>query len=463
MSLLQELRSVVGEQWVITTEERRLYSLDGFTVAGRDPEAVVLPENEEEAVKVVKTLLMRGEPFVVRGTGTSLSGASIPINGEVVVSMSRLNRVLSLEGMEITVGPGIANIMVTKNAPPDVFYAPDPSSYSVSSIGGNVSHDSGGIHVVKYGPTFNHVVGLRVMLTNGEVIDVGGRSVMDDAGIFVGAEGTLGVVLRARLRLTPRPATTLTLMGTFDSLRDAGQAVINTYQRGVVPAAMEMMDRNSIEAVERSKFKTGYPRAEAIILVELDGYGAQVEEEIRRTEAAFNEAGGRVITARSQEEADKLWRGRKGAFPAMGAVSPAYLTLDNNILITKLPEVLEQISKISERYSVKVANVFHAGDGNLHPLVPYDPQDPENLRRALHAAREIAKVAVESGGVPSGEHGIGVEKIGFMGFYYSEEDLEAMRRVKKVFDRSRILNKCKMLRLEGCEPVGQLRTLWEGD
>ncbi|BBD73084.1 FAD-binding oxidoreductase [Sulfodiicoccus acidiphilus] len=448
---------------MVTGEEARLYSVDGFTVVGGNPRAVVLPGNEEQAVKTVRTLLKRGEPFLVRGTGTSLSGASIPVNGEVVVSMARLNRILDWEGLEVTVGPGIANVMVTKNAPPHLFYAPDPSSYSVSSIGGNVSHDSGGIHVVKYGPTFNHVVGLRVLLPDGQLVDAGGRSVMDDAGIFVGAEGTLGVVLRARLRLTPRPDASVTLMGAFESLRNAGEAVVNTFNSGVVPAAMEMMDRNSVEAVERSKFRSGYPEAEAIVLVELDGYGPQVVEEVELTTMAFQSAGGKVTLAKEQAEADRLWRGRKGAFPAMGVVAPAYLTLDSNILVTKLPDVLEEISKISRRYGLKVANVFHAGDGNLHPLVPYDPSDPRGLEKALRAGREIVRVAVESGGVPSGEHGIGLEKVGFMGYYYTDEDLLAMRRVKDAFDPRHLLNRCKMLRLEGCQPVGPLRTLWEGD
>ncbi|WP_240938870.1 FAD-binding oxidoreductase [Metallosphaera hakonensis] len=460
MNLRDELVSIVGERWVISGDDRKLYAYDGFTAVEGDPSFVVLPGNEEEVIKVVRLLLNKGAKFIMRGTGTSLSGATVPLNGEVIVGMSRLNRIYSQEGLEIEVGPGIANVMVSKNAPPTLFYAPDPSSYTVSSIGGNISHDSGGVHVVKYGPTVNSVVSVRVLLPNGSVEDVEYGPITSSLPIFVGAEGTLGTILRARLRLFPKPASRRNIFAIFNNVRDAGEAVVGIFKRGVIPSALEMMDRNTIKVVERSRYKAGIPEVEAILLIELDGSEEAVAEQERIVTEVIRDNGGERISP--DDGGTKLWNARKGAFPAMGVVAPAYLTLDCNVPRKALPDVLTGIEDIARRKNVFVANVFHAGDGNLHPLIPYEPHNPQSLKQALEASSEIMMLALKMGGVPSGEHGIGIEKLKYMNVYYGDEELAVFRRIKNVFDPSNLLNPCKLL--GGCQPTSDItRWMWEWD
>ncbi|WP_425487500.1 FAD-binding oxidoreductase [Metallosphaera tengchongensis] len=457
--MVDELASIVGENWVISGEDRRLYSYDGFTAVEAEPSLVVLPGDEEQAVKVIRLLLERRKKFLIRGTGTSLSGATVPINNEVVVSMTRLNRVHRVDGLEIEVGPGIANVMVTRNAPPHLFYAPDPSSYTVSSIGGNVSHDSGGVHVVKYGPTSNSVLGLRVILPNGSVEDLTAGPFLSPLPIFIGAEGTLGAILRATLRLFPKPQSKVSVFATFNSVKDAGDAVVGIFRTGVIPSALEMMDKNAIRVVEKSRYKAGLPDVEALLLIELDGSEDSVREQERLVLNVIRNLGGETLPSQNGE---RIWNARKGAFPAMGVVSPAYLTLDCNVPRVALPEVLTGISRISETKRVFVANVFHAGDGNLHPLIPYDPNRPESLKQALEASSEIMKLALSHGGVPSGEHGIGIEKLKFMDLFYTETELEVLRRVKSAFDPENLINPCKLL--GGCTPINEVtRWMWEWD
>ncbi len=464
VSLIRELESVVGKEWVITDDHVELYSHDAFLLFRGRPSAVVLPGSEEEAVRVVRILLKNGAKVVVRGSGTSLSGASTPLGGEVIVSLARLNRVYSVEGFEVEVGPGIANASVSKNLPPHLFYAPDPSSFTVSSIGGNVSHDSGGIRVVKYGPTYNSVLGLRVLLTDGTVEEVRTSHVLNHKSIFVGAEGTLGVILRARLRTFRRPEGTKTLVALFDSLEKAGRAIVEIFRRGVIPSGLELMDRYSIRAVENSRFRVGLPEAEALLLVELEG----IEEEVRREEAIVLEAldslGAEVIVPKDRAEESRLWSARKGAFPAMGSISPAYLTLDCNVLRRDLPEALKQIREIARKYGVYIANVFHAGDGNLHPLIAFDPKVKESVERAVMAGKEIERLVIRMGGVPSGEHGIGIEKVSFLKEYYTSTELEVFRRIKDAFDPGYQLNPCKLVQREECRPPSEtVATLWEAD
>jgi glycolate oxidase len=461
VDLKAELEEIVGEQWVIDGDDRLLYSYDAFTLVKGSPFLVVLPGTEEEAIAAVRHLLSRGVRFVVRGSGTSLSGSTVPTQGEVVVSMTRLSRIYEVKGMEITVGPGIANALVSRGCPSWLFYSPDPSSYVVSSIGGNISHDSGGIHVLKYGTTSNNVVSLRVLLPDGTVEEVGGTPFLDPSQIFVGAEGTLGVVLRATLKLTPKPPKRRTVMGVFKDVNSASRAVVGVFRVGVIPAAMEMMDRNSILVVEKSRYRAGYPECGAILLVELDGFGA--DEEVELVSKVIEGNGGEVRVPKGDEEEERLWKGRKGAFAAMGVISSAYLTLDSNIPRSKLPEVLEGVYRIASRYGLFVANVFHAGDGNLHPLIPYDPENKSSIQRALEASAEIVRLALRAGGVVSGEHGIGIEKLRFMEDYYSSSDLEIMERIKGNFDPNRLLNPCKLLpKLEGCKAKDEnLRILYK--
>ena len=456
--LVDELKQIVGDSWVISADERKLYGFDGLAVFKGDPELVVLPGNEEEAIRVVRLLIERKKKVIVRGSGTSLSGATVPINGdEVIVSLTRLNKVYKQEGFEIEVGPGIVNAMVTKNAPPHLFYAPDPASYQVSSIGGNISHDSGGIHVVKYGPTFNSVIGIRVILPNGQVEEFNSSPFLNPTSIFIGAEGTLGAILRARLRLFIRPKAKKSVIALFNSLRDAANAIVEIFKSGVIPSALEMMDRYSIIAIEKSRYKAGLPEVEAILLIELDG--AQVNEEEGRVKSAILRNGGEILNVKDDS---KYWNARKGAFPAMGTIAPAYITLDCNVLRSNLADTLERIRDIARKYKVYIANVFHAGDGNLHPLISYHPDDFDSFYRAVRASDEIEKMVIEEGGVPSGEHGIGIEKIKYMKLYYDEESLEVMKRIKKSFDPENLFNPCKMF--GGCITNSkELKVMWEWD
>ncbi|MCQ4448212.1 MAG: FAD-binding protein [Sulfolobales archaeon] len=464
MSLLRELQEIVGKEWVISGEAATLYSHDAFLLHKGSPSLVVLPGSEEEAIRVVRLLLKRKERFIVRGSGTSLSGASTPLDDEVVVSLARLNRVHSVEGFEVEVGPGIANFSVSKSLPTHLFYAPDPSSYQVSSIGGNLSHDSGGIRVVKYGPTYNSVLGLRVLLPDGSVEEIRTSPLLNHKSIFVGAEGTLGVILRARLRTFRRPETTKTLAALFDSLEKASRAIVEIFNRGVNPSGLELMDRYSIRAVERSRFRAGIPETEALLLIELEG----IPEEIRRDERVvlqvLEELEAEVIVPKDKEEESRLWAARRGAFPAMAYIFPAYITLDCNVLRRDLSEALLKIREIARKHGVYIANVFHAGDGNLHPLIPFDPNNRESMERAVAAGVEVEKVVIELGGVPSGEHGIGIEKVGFMRRYYTEDELKVFRRIKEAFDPDYLMNPCKLVRREDCRPASEVLTkLWEAD
>lgn len=456
--MIREIRDIVGPQWVLTGQDAKVYGYDAFTVYRGEPSAVVLPGSEEETIEVFRALMRRGVRTVVRGSGTSLSGASVPLGGEVILEMGRLNRVHRLEGTEVEVGPGLVNATVSRSVPNWLFFAPDPSSYGVCSIGGNVSHDSGGIHVLKYGPVSWNVRGLKVALTDGTVEEV--SYPLDPYQIFLGSEGTLGLVLRAVLKLTPRPSTSLTVVGVFRDLQSCSRAVVGVFRRGVTPASMEIMDRNSVSVIERTRYRAGIPQ-EDILLVELDGFGAQEEAEV--VEEVIRSHGGEAFIP---QDPSPFWKARKGAFPAMGIAEPSYFTLDCNIPRGSLPVVIDKIREIGESRGLFIANVFHAGDGNLHPLLAYDPSDPEMTRSALEAGGEIVRLALSYGGVISGEHGIGIEKVRFMGDYYSRDDLEVMERVRRAFDPQGLLNPCKTLLEEGCPPVKgdwKLRLLYEVD
>jgi glycolate oxidase len=458
VQLIDELKQIVGEEWVISSDEKKLYGFDGLSAVKGEPELVILPGSEEEVVKVIRLLISRRKKVIVRGSGTSLSGATVPLNGdEVVVGLSRINKVYSIQGLEIEVGPGIVNAIVTKNAPSHLFYAPDPASYQVSSIGGNISHDSGGIHVVKYGPTYNSVIRLKVVLPNGEIEEFKPSPFLNPSSIFIGAEGTLGAILRARLRLFVRPKEKKSVIASFNSLRDAANTIVEIFRSGVIPSALEMMDRYSIIAIEKSRYKAGLPESEALLLIELDG--SQVSEEESRVKYVISNNGGEIISTKDES---KYWNARKGAFPAMGTISPAYITLDCNVLRSNLAETLEKIREISRKYNVYIANVFHAGDGNLHPLISYNPEDFDSFYRAVRASDEIEKLVINNGGVPSGEHGIGIEKVKYLGVYYDEISLDVMKRLKITFDPEGLFNPCKMF--GNCKVNSrELKVLWEWD
>jgi glycolate oxidase len=448
-----ELRALLGDGFVLTEPEQlRVYDCDGLTGWRAQPAIVALPGSTEEVQAVVRLCHRHGIPFVARGAGTGLSGGALPVAEGIVISLARLNRILEvdLESQRVVVEPGVANLDVTRAVDADGwFYAPDPSSQQVCTIGGNVAENSGGAHCLKNGFTVNHVTGLTIVLPDGELVELGGRALDPDGcdllGVFVGSEGTLGIATRITLRIVRAPEIVTTLLAAFHSTDEAGSAVSAVIGAGIVPAAIEMMDRLTIEAAEAA-FHPGYPDgAEAVLLVELDGIEAQVAEdaadveEICHASKAFE-----IRIAQDAAERALLWKGRKGAFAAMGRVSPDYYVQDGVVPRTRLPDVLRQIAALGEDYGLRVGNVFHAGDGNLHPLVLYDAEQGE-AERAKELAEAILTACLDAGGSLTGEHGVGVDKACAMPQMFSERDLDAFRRLRRAFDPEGLANPGKVL------------------
>jgi len=415
------------------------------------PSAVVLPSTAEQVRQIVQYCYVEDVPFVARGSGTGLSGGALPVEGGIVISLSRLNRILDVDipNARVTVEPGVINAHVTAVvAPYGYFYAPDPSSQSVCTIGGNVAENSGGAHCLKYGFTTNHVLGLEVVLPDGSFATFGGKTPdapgYDLCGVFVGSEGTLGIATKIILRVVKKPEVIETLLAAFDSIDACGAAVSEIIAAGIVPAAAEIMDRLSMRATEAA-VSHGYPDCEGLLLVELDGPAAEVVQltervrELCTTRGAFE-----IRAARSDAERAAAWKGRKAAFASMGRISPNYIVQDGVIPRTKLPEVLREISRLSEDAGLRVANVFHAGDGNLHPLVLYDRRIEGQEHRAEELAAAILRLCVRAGGSITGEHGVGMEKRDFMCEMFAEPDVETMRRVRSAFDPKNLSNPGKL-------------------
>ncbi|MGC1274154.1 MAG: FAD-linked oxidase C-terminal domain-containing protein, partial [Planctomycetaceae bacterium] len=452
-AFLHDLRTLLGEPNVLVRPEQlRTYECDGLTNFRVVPSAVVLPRSTEEVQAIVRLCHRDGVPFVSRGSGTGLSGGALPVEGGIVISLARMNRILDVDipNQRVVVEPGVINLDVTKKvAPYGYFYAPDPSSQSVCTIGGNVAENAGGAHCLKYGFTTTHVVGLEVVLSDGSLVTLGGAAPdvpgYDLCGVFVGSEGTLGIATKAVLRIVRRPEVIRTLVAAFHSTDAAGEAVSRIIAAGILPAAAEIMDRLSLQAAEAA-VHAGYPDCESLLLVELDG----VEVEVDLLTAAVTElcvASGAFETrlARSDAERTTMWKGRKAAFAAMGRVSPNYIVQDGVIPRTALPQVLREIARMSEAAGLRVANVFHAGDGNLHPLVLYDRRNEGEEHRAETLAAEILKLCVRTGGSLTGEHGIGIEKRDFMPEMFAEPDLDTMNRVRIAFDPAGLSNPDKVL------------------
>ena len=451
--LAARLRAELGAAHVITDPDQlRVYDCDGLTGWRATPGLVALPGTTAEVQTVVRACHERRVPFVARGAGTGLSGGALPVVDGVVVSLARMDRILEvdLEAQRVVVEPGVANLDVTRAVHADGwFYAPDPSSQQVCTIGGNVAENSGGAHCLKNGFTVNHVTGLQIVLPDGELVELGGAALDPDGcdllGAFVGSEGTLGIATRITLRVVRRPEAVTTLLAGFHSTDDAGGAVSEVIAAGIVPAAIEMMDRLTIEAAELA-FSPGYPEgAEALLLVELDGVAAQVAEDtaaVERICAACRAFELRV--ARDDAERALLWLGRKGAFPAMGRISPDYYVQDGVVPRTKLPEVLRRIAELEREHGLRVGNVFHAGDGNLHPLVLYDAQRGE-AERAKVLAEAILVACLDAGGSLTGEHGVGVDKACAMPQMFGEQDLEAFGRLRRAFDPDGLANPGKVV------------------
>jgi glycolate oxidase len=462
-----ELRALLGGAFVLTEpEDLRVYDCDGLTGWRAQPAVVVLPGSTEEVQAVVRLCHRRGIPFVARGAGTGLSGGALPVADGVVVSLARLDRILEidLESQRVVVEPGVANLDVSRAVEAaGWFYAPDPSSQQVCTIGGNVAENSGGAHCLKNGFTVNHVTGLSVVLPDGELVELGGKALDPDGydllGTFVGSEGTLGIATRITLRIVRKPETVTTLLAAFASSDEAGAAVSAVIGAGVVPAAIEMMDRLTIDAAEAA-YGAGYPEeAQAVLLVELDGIAVQVaEDEVLVEELCRRHGAFELRIAQDEAERALLWRGRKGAFAAMGRVSPDYYVQDGVVPRTRLPEVLRRIAELSDAYGLRVGNVFHAGDGNLHPLVLYDGERGE-AERAQELAEAILSACLDAGGSLTGEHGVGVDKACSMPRMFSERDLDTFVRLRRAFDPTGIANPGKVLptpRLCG-EVPGQYR------
>ena len=449
------LRGVVGDAWVITDADRLLtYESDGLTAYRRTPCAVVLPRNTDEVSSVLGILSQEGVPVVPRGAGTGLSGGALAEGDAVVVGTARMTDMLGLDpdNRLARVQPGMINANLTTAAEPfGLYYAPDPSSQSACTLGGNVAENSGGPHCLKYGVTSRYVTGLTVVTYDGNIVELGGfgreSGGYDLLGVFVGSEGCFGIATEIEVRLLPKPEGVRTLLAIFDRLSDAGSAVTEIMGEGLLPAALEIIDGPTIRAVEASVFAAGYPTdAEAALVIEFDGIEEGLASDVERAVVQCRAAGAREVrTADSAEERLALWRGRKKAFGAMGQIGNDLMVQDGTVPRSRLTEVLGRISEIGVRHGVTIANVFHAGDGNLHPNILFDRSDPEELSRVERASTEIMTVCVEAGGTITGEHGVGVDKRRYMSLVHSPDDLDAMRRIKAVFDPLGRMNPGKVL------------------
>ena len=452
---VDDLAEALGNEFVLTEPEQlATYDCDGLTGWRAQPACVVLPGSTDDVQAVLRLCLRDGVPFVARGAGTGLSGGALPVAHGIVVSVARLNRILEVdvESERVVVEPGVANLDVTRAvAAEGYFYAPDPSSQQVCTIGGNLAENSGGAHCLKHGFTVNHVTGAKVVLPDGELLELGGKTIDGDdgpdlLGVIVGSEGTLGIAVEVTLRIVRQPEVVVTQLAAFTSVDAAGDAVSRIVAAGILPSAMEIMDRLTIQAAEEA-FRPGYPEgAEAVLLVELDGVSAQVEDDTEAVDANCRATGAfEIRTARDADERAVLWKGRKGAFAAMGRVSPDYYVQDGVVPRTRLPAVLRRIEELSDEHGLRVGNVFHAGDGNLHPLVLYDATVAGEVERAKTLADAILAACVDAGGSLTGEHGIGVDKACAMPSMFSERDLEAFERVRRAFDPDGLANPGKVI------------------
>jgi len=453
-AILAELRSAVGDGGLIhQPNQLQTYECDGLTNFRALPGAVVLPQSTAEVQKVVRVCAKHKIAFVARGAGTGLSGGALPQEGCVVISLARMNRILAvdLDNARITVEPGVTNSQVTERVKAaGFFYAPDPSSQSVCTIGGNLAENAGGAHCLKYGFTVTHVLGCEVVLPSGEVTWFGSEhGVVDSpgydlAGVFIGSEGTLGIATRAVLRIVRRPESVQTLLAAFNETSAAAQSVSDIIAAGMLPSAMEMMDRISISACEAS-VHAGYPDCEALLLVELDGPTAEVSAQMVQVRSICERNGAwEQRLAQTEKERALVWKGRKAAFAAMGRVSPNYIVQDGVIPRTKLPQILAQMKARSDETGLRVANVFHAGDGNLHPMVLYNGAIEGEEARALEFSYEILRMCVDAGGSITGEHGVGREKQCEMSYMYAAPDLATMNRVRLALDPDNIANPEKL-------------------
>lgn len=456
--LIERLARIVGPDGLISSPaELMVYECDGYTMEKNRPEVVVFPRSTDEIVGVVKLCNELGVPFLPRGSGTSLAGGCLPVGGGVIISLARMRKILEVDirNRYALVEPGVINTWLTNRVKNDGWhYAPDPSSQGACTIGGNVATNSGGPHTLKYGVTVNHILGVELVLPDGRVLQIGGpveeAPGYDLTGLVVGSEGTFGVVSKVWVRLVPNPQSVRTLLGIFESVDDATATISEIIGAGIVPAALEMLDSLILRAVEEA-FGFGFPLdAGAVLIMEVDGIEAGLDDEAARIEAiALKNKARQVSRANTEAERLLLWKSRKQAFGAVGRLAPSYCTQDGVVPRTRLPEMLRIMSDIGNRHNLKIANVFHAGDGNMHPILLFDERDPDQVRRVMEASHEILDTCLKLGGSVTGEHGIGVEKIDFMPKLFSPDDLMAMTRVRQAFNPTGLCSPGKMLPTAG--------------
>jgi glycolate oxidase subunit GlcD len=455
VTLTAALGDVVGSEGVITDPARLLvYESDGLTQYRFLPAAVVLPKGTEEVSRVVRLLADAGRSIVPRGAGTGLSGGALARDGAVILGTARMNQILEVDppNRRARVEPGVVNAHLTQaTRPHGLYYAPDPSSQSACTLGGNVAENSGGPHCMKYGVTSRYVTGLTVVLSDGSVVELGGMGrdsgSLDLVGAFVGSEGCFGIATEIEIRLLPLPEGVRTLLAIFEFLEDAARAVTSIIGTGLLPAAMEIIDGPTIKAVEASVFAAGYPvDAGAVLVIEFDGVEAGLDADVEKAVECCVEHGAREVRrAQSEAEREALWRGRKKAIGALGRLAPDLVVQDATVPRTRLPDVLKGIAEIGDRHGLLIANVFHAGDGNLHPNIPFDRRDPDQVQRVESASDEIMRLCVDMGGTITGEHGVGIDKQKYMTLILDDATMGAMESVRRVFDPRGSLNPGKVL------------------
>src|SRR6266478_6163593 len=470
-SLIQELREIVGEENVLSEpDELLVYECDGLPQHKHPPRAVVFPNSTEETSEILEVLSDEGVSFAPRGAGTGLSGGALAINRGVVIELARMRRILRVdpENRIAVVQTGLVNAHLSRAvAPYGLYYVPDPSSQPSCTIGGNIAENAGGIHCLKYGTTTDHVIGARVVLSDGAIVHlVGGAVGYDLLGTFVGSEGTFGIATEATVKLSPIPPAVRTLLADFLDVGDASRAVSAIIAAGVLLAVLEMMDNAIIRAVEASVFTAGLPLdAQAVLLVELDGVEAGIDDDADKAAAILREHGARSVhSATDEKERKRLWAARKGAFGAVGRLSPDIMIQDAVVPRSRLPEVLAETYRISAQYHLQLANVFHAGDGNLHPLICFDLRRGDDLENVRQAGRAIMEACVRAGGSITGEHGVGLDKSGYLPLIFSEADMDAMLCVRAAFDPSGLCNPGKIIPLpRGCGEARAVATATVSD
>ena len=456
--VLGPLREIVGAENLLTSaSERIVYECDGFVVEKNSPDAVVFPTSTDQVARIVQACNEADIPFLPRGAGTSLAGGCLPVGGGVMIVLTKMKEILeiNLRDHYAVVQPGVVNVWLTQALSGSGYhYAPDPSSQSACTIGGNVATNSGGPHTLKYGVTVNHVLGVEAVLADGSIAMIGGPAGEmpgpDLVGAMVGSEGTLAIVTRVWVRLTRDPQGYRTMLGIFESVDDATHAISAIIGAGMIPAALEMMDQGILVALEEA-FQFGFPLdAQAILLIEVDGLEAGLDTQRDDIIRLCEESGAREVRmAADQQERLKLWKCRKQAFGAIGRLSSSFCTQDGVVPRTQLPNIFKKIQETSKKYDIRIVNVFHAGDGNLHPILLFDERDPDQVKKVMEASGEILEACLEAGGSVTGEHGIGVEKIRYMNKMFRDSDLQAMRQLRDAFNPDNRLSPDKMLPTAG--------------